>query len=1027
VGVNTKDPQYHLDLSGNARITGNVTASLDVSLNRNVKLGSGSNSIAVNKDISSAFALDISGATSIRNGPLFVSSDVSLNSKLFVQGDASLNRNLFIGQDISINRFLYVASRSVLNGDASLNQNVKLGSGSNSIAVNKDTNSAYALDVSGTTNFSNGPLFVSTDVSLNSKLFVQGDASFNQNLYIGQDVSINRLLYVNNAALFNGDISTNQNLYVAGKATFGRPPAATATYELDVSGQMRIYEEIGSNVTSNTSVATLTLEHADASGASSIMFKSPSTTSNGDYAYIKYQDLSGATTNAGLLTIGIENDPTVTTTKDMISLYAAGGSGYVGVNTLNPAFNLDVSGGFRTSGDASINVFNFYRSISGNPTLRINNTEMITLASNDVRFGNATTSGNMSLAGNQNTGSLYIGHVQTSGNLFIGSGNTDRTGVIVIGGPTNKNTIGNVSITGSTIDSSNNLLQFVPDASFGKNMFVSRDVSINTNLYVGQDVSINSNLYVANRTVLNNDVSMNQNARLGAGNNSVAINKDISSNFALDVSGETNFRGVVNTLSDLSVNGRLFTSGDVSLNQKLFVQGDASFNRNLSVGQDVSINRNLDISGTLRTRQIEPFDPTLTGGLIIGSTLVGPSGSVKIGTTAASTYVDIGNTTINGGTFRFNQNGLITGNTTALSMSFADNIQTGNVSVGPSLTTGNLIIGSQSTVNHAGNISIGNASGRTGAIIIGGHNSSSTTYVNAGSVRVKDQGNGTFYVGRIPGDGTATDAVSVALAGGVNTTGSVRIMDGSGSTGTAIIGRNNAIRIVNSATTTVDVSATGLLTLRGSNLNVIGATLFNSDVSMNQNLDIGSGNNSVAINKDISSNFALDVSGATNLRGVVSTLSDISVNGRLFTSGDVSLNQKLFVNLDASFNRNLYIGQDVSINRSLYVANAALFNSDISTNQNLYVAGNATFGRPPVSGTTYELDLSGQMRIYEFVGSDVTSNASVATLTLEHGDASGCSSIMFKSPSTTSNGDYAYIKYQDKSHSSQLAVWVVSA
>jgi hypothetical protein len=76
------------------------------------------------------------------------------------------------------------------------------------------------------------------------------------------------------------------------------------------------------------------------------MFKSPSTSSNSDYAYIKYQDLSGSTTSASLLTIGIENNPTGTS-LDRISLYAAGGSGYVGVNTLTPQQSLDVSGQMR--------------------------------------------------------------------------------------------------------------------------------------------------------------------------------------------------------------------------------------------------------------------------------------------------------------------------------------------------------------------------------------------------------------------------------------------------------------------------------------------------------------------------------------------------------------------------------------------------------------------------------------------------------------------------------------------------------
>jgi len=46
---------------------------------------------------------------------------------------------------------------------------------------------------------------------------------------------------------------------------------------------------------------------------------------------------------------------------------------------------------------------------------------------------------------------------------------------------------------------------------------------------------------------------------------------------------------------------------------------------------------------------------------------------------------------------------------------------------------------------------------------------------------------------------------------------------------------------------------------------------------MNGNLDIGSGSSSVAINKDISSNFALDVSGITQIRGNLAVSGDFSI------------------------------------------------------------------------------------------------------------------------------------------------------
>ncbi len=1031
IGLNTLDPQYHLDLSGNARISGAVIASLDVSLNRNVDIGSGNNSVSINKDISSNFALDVSGITNLR-----------------------------------------------------------------------------------------APLYTVADVSISGKLFATGDASFNTNLFVGQDLSVNRFLYVNNATLFNGDVSTNQNLYVAGKATFGRPPATGGTYELDMSGQMRIYEQIGSNVISNTSVATLTLEHADASGASSIMFKSPSTASNGDYAYIKYQDLSGATTNAGLLTIGIENDPTATTTRDRISLYAAGGSGFIGLNTLDPSFNLDVSGNANVSSSLFVNTIN---PSSAGSTLNIASTQtngIINIATeatrtaninignqaatNTIRLGNFDISNNKigghaglpttvftsfksdgglrigeGMSGglhqysfNSTTGSIQIaGANRTSGNIEIGCGNTNASHTMSIGtGETNAGKLniangalstGSINIldgsgsTGTAIIGRNNAIRIVNSAT------TTVDVSA-----TGVLTLRGSSLNVIGATLFSSDVSLNQNAKLGAGTNSIAINKDISSQYALDVSGTTNLIGPLYTLGDVSLGQKLFVSSDVSINTNLYVGGDVSINGNLSVANsvfllnsDISTNQNLYVAGRA-TFGSPPTSGTTyeldvsgqmriyeqTGSNVISNTSVATltlehadaSGASSIMFKSPSTasngdyayikYQDLSGATTNAGLLTIGiENDPTATNADKISLYAAGgsgyvgvntlnpgyNLDvSGNVNVSSTFYTNTIeSLTSSSTLtiagtDRSGTINIGH-SGTTGRIISIG-SSATSLYLGGSQIRLRDTGNGSVSFGRISSD-TTQDSTGVTLLSGVNTTGSVRIMDGSGSTGTTTIGRNNAIQIVNSATTTVDVSATGLLTLRGSSLNVVGATRFNSDVSFNQNAKLGAGTNAIAINKDISSQYALDISGATNFRGVISTLSDISINGRLFTSGDVSLNQKLFVNGDVSLNQKLLIGQDLSVNRFLYAANNALFNTDVSINQNLYVSGRTTVGRPPTS-TAYEFDVSGQMRIYETVGT--SASATSGSLTLEHGDASGVSSIVFRSKNNNPS-DYGYLQYQE--------------
>jgi hypothetical protein len=92
-------------------------------------------------------------------------------------------------------------------------------------------------------------------------------------------------------------------------------------------------------------------------------------------------------------------------------------------------------------------------------------------------------------------------------------------------------------------------------------LYVGSDVSLNTNLYVNNDLSLNGNLYVGKRSLFTLDVSMNGNLDIGSGSNSVAINKDISSAFALDVSGVSQFRGNVDVAGTFTVNGAPVNAG----------------------------------------------------------------------------------------------------------------------------------------------------------------------------------------------------------------------------------------------------------------------------------------------------------------------------------------------------------------------------------------------------------------------------------------------------------------------------------
>ena len=76
---------------------------------------------------------------------LNVDGNVSFNNNLDVDGDSSFNSNLQVAGN------LYVAKRSVFTLDVSMLGNLDVGSGSSSVAINKDISAGIALDVSGVT------------------------------------------------------------------------------------------------------------------------------------------------------------------------------------------------------------------------------------------------------------------------------------------------------------------------------------------------------------------------------------------------------------------------------------------------------------------------------------------------------------------------------------------------------------------------------------------------------------------------------------------------------------------------------------------------------------------------------------------------------------------------------------------------------------------------------------------------------------------------------------------------------------
>ncbi len=276
--------------------------------------------ILANGDISMNERLFVASDASL-NGNLFVAAktrlgnDLSLNGNFTMYGDASLNGRLFVRSDASLNSNLYVVAKTRLGNDLSLNGNFTM----------------YG------------------DASLNGRLMLSGDASLNGNLYVvaktrlGNDLSLNGNLFV-----YGGDASLNGRLFVSSDTSLNG--------NLFVNGRTTFYEPSGSVISSGTSRGTLNLTHGDASGGSSILFQSVNSPDN-DYAYIQYQEnvpyAGEVSTEAGLLTIGAENDATGMH-RDRICLWSSGGRGHVGINTKYPNYSLDVSGNVNVTGAGTL-------------------------------------------------------------------------------------------------------------------------------------------------------------------------------------------------------------------------------------------------------------------------------------------------------------------------------------------------------------------------------------------------------------------------------------------------------------------------------------------------------------------------------------------------------------------------------------------------------------------------------------------------------------------------------------------------
>ena len=193
--------------------------------------------------------------------------------------------------------------------------------------------------------------------------------------------------------------------------------------------------------------------------------------------------------------------------------------------------------------------------------------------------------------------------------------------------------------------------------------------------------------------------------------------------------------------------------------------------------QTTNVNGLLTTNAGIKTASIEPINPALTGAIVIGSTITAPSGSVKIGNTSASTYVDIANMTLFGGVLRFNGTGSITNVGSSNAMSFASTTQSGNIDIATAQTSGILNIGTATGRTSATSINIGTGATSSGAVFIGKRANQSP--ISGSTVIEADETQGVFI-----GNKQTTGNVEI---GQDQTSGLIRIGFGASRTATGRI------------------------------------------------------------------------------------------------------------------------------------------------------------------------------------------------------------------------------------------------
>jgi len=732
--------------------------------------------------------------------------------------------------------------------------------------------------------------------------------------------------------------------------------------------------------------------------------------SNANCGFVTFQP-TGSGNASNRLNLGLYGAPY------SISIQYKSAQGFVGINNINPNYQLDINGTVNTSGITTINnntiststatgalvvsggvgivgsIYSGNHYQNGNQVISIAGTNVSTSSGILSVVSNPTFSGILTVANTTNAVNVATGSIVTSGGVGVG-GNLYASNIYQNGNQV-------ASIAGTNVSTSNGILSVVNNPSF------SGIVTINNTNFATSTITgalqILGGIMVNSASLFNSTINMNSNkiTNLATPTNAQdAVNKSYVDTATASLSGSSgNFSSIIVTgttqsistgtgsvqiYGGLGIGGNIYSSGNINSNN-IFQNGNQVFSiagtNTSSSNGIVSVISNPSFSGIVTITNATSSNNTASGSLIIAGG-VGISGSIYSG----NQYQN-GNQVISiAGTNTSTSNGILS---VISNPSFSGIVTINNTNSAISTVTGALqvlggiMVNSTSLFNNTLSMnsnkiislstptnpqdaanksyvdtSISNLTGSAGnfsSVLVTGTAQSVST--GTGSVQIYGGlgiGGNIFSNGTINGNNIYQNGNQVVSIAGTNTSTSNGIL--------SVISNPSFSGIVNVTNTTVSSSITSGALIIAGGVGITGS-IYASNIFQNGNQVVSiAGTNTSTSNGIISVVNNPTFSGTviiTNTNSAVST-----VTGALQILGGIMVNSASLFNSTINLNSNKIINLATPTSPS-DSANKSYVDASIS---NLY-GSSGNFSSIIVTGTTQSVSTgTGSVQIYGGLG-----------------------------------------------------------